>query len=575
MVYAVVTLVGTGISLVLAIVAWRARPKPGATPLAILTLAIAQWNLSMFFAVLLRDVGASTAWTKFHHLGLTIVVPALLVLVLEYAGRDDLVTRRTIGLLMIEPIVHNVLIWTNDAHGLAIEYAPTGMQAARSAPWWELSVPWVTRVDQGAWFWMNSTYQWGLAFVCLGIVTWLAVRQRDRYRAQLAVLGVAILVALGGNLVDNLLNPSIRLTEPGFVVSELLLTIAVVEFDLVDLTPVARATVLAELSGGVLVLDDEDRITDINPRGRELLRVAPETQVLGEHAQGVLSAVPGVYERYEDVHDSEGTVPVDVDGERRYYQVRVSSVTDGRDRYLGRVFLINDVTSERERERELQRQNEQLDRFAGVVSHDLRNPLQVASSHVALAKETPDDEEHLRTINRNLTRMETIVEDVLTLARQGQTIEDTEPVSLPAVAERAWDGVDTAAATFENDLDGAVLADEGRLRQIFENLFRNAIEHGGPDVTVCVGEILDAASGLDPQERGFFIGDDGPGIPEAERDQVFEPGHTQREDGTGLGLAISQSIVEAHGWSISVTESATGGARFEITGVERPTGQSA
>ena len=95
---------------------------------------------------------------------------------------------------------------------------------------------------------------------------------------------------------------------------------------------------------------------------------------------------------------------------------------------------------------------------------------------------------------------------------------------------------------------------------MFENLFRNSVEHGGADVVVRVGDL--------PDGSGIYVEDDGAGIPADERDEVFVDGFTTEASGTGLGLTIIQQVVSAHGWEIAVTESAEGGARFEITGME-------
>jgi signal transduction histidine kinase len=102
-----------------------------------------------------------------------------------------------------------------------------------------------------------------------------------------------------------------------------------------------------------------------------------------------------------------------------------------------------------------------------------------------------------------------------------------------------------------------VQADRGRLKQLFENLFKNAVEHGGEDVTVTVGEI----------DNGFYIEDDGSGLPDNEGNQLFESGYSTTKDGNGLGLSIVKKIVDAHGWEIHVTDSSDGGARFEVTNV--------
>jgi len=215
----------------------------------------------------------------------------------------------------------------------------------------------------------------------------------------------------------------------------------------------------------------------------------------------------------------------------------------------------------RDRERELQRQNDRLDRFASVVSHDLRNPLNVAQGRLELYAET-GDESHYRKAEQAHERMGEIIDEVLALARKGRTVSELEPVEFTAVAEAAWSHVETDAGTLLIDDEFVIEADRSRLQQLLENFFRNSIEHGSSAVTIRVGR-------LDQGDTdGFFVADDGPGIPEAERDLIFDSGFSTSEAGTGFGLSIVEQIVAAHGWTISVTASEQGGARFEITGVD-------
>ncbi|MEE6209150.1 ATP-binding protein [Salarchaeum sp. III] len=215
------------------------------------------------------------------------------------------------------------------------------------------------------------------------------------------------------------------------------------------------------------------------------------------------------------------------------------------------------------REQELARQNRRLAEFASIVSHDLRNPLNVAEGYVDLARETADGdtEDSLNRADAALDRMRELIEDVLALARQGETVNDPAPVALDSVVADAWAAVDTDGATLETrDLE-RILADRSRFQQLLENLFRNAMEHGADEngrVTVTVGALTD----------GFYVADDGPGIPEQARERVFETGYSSSDTGTGLGLNIARSIAEAHGWEVELTESASGGARFEFRSVE-------
>jgi PAS domain S-box-containing protein len=217
-----------------------------------------------------------------------------------------------------------------------------------------------------------------------------------------------------------------------------------------------------------------------------------------------------------------------------------------------------DQTEElRTREQNLERQNERLEEFTSVVSHDLRNPLQVAEGQVELAR-TDCESEHIDAIERALDRMDALIEDLLELAAGRERVDATEVVDFADLCTECWQNVETADATHEVTIERSVRAERSRLAQLIENLSRNAIDHGGRNVTVTVG----------PLEDGFYVEDDGAGVPESERDDVFDAGYSTAEDGTGFGLSIVEQVATAHGWDTRVTDGRDGGARFEIRGVE-------
>ncbi len=213
------------------------------------------------------------------------------------------------------------------------------------------------------------------------------------------------------------------------------------------------------------------------------------------------------------------------------------------------------------REHELERKNDRLEEFASVISHDLRNPLNVAQGHLELAR-AETEHERLGTVADAHDRMGRLIDDLLTLAREGETISHTEPVDLDELATACGQNLATTEATLAVTVDRTVAADRDRLRQLLENLLRNAVEHTGAGVTITIGELDDG--------DGFYVEDDGPGIPEAQRDRVFESGYTTSESGTGFGLRIVRQIADAHGWDVRVTDGDDGGARFEFSGVEFP-----
>ena len=312
----------------------------------------------------------------------------------------------------------------------------------------------------------------------------------------------------------------------------------------------------------VIVLDDDGEVWDYNRPALQLF-----ASLDGSTGERLETVVP----HFADyVAEEEELIEIDRGEGVRYYQLSTNPFTTGHTR-LGRAITLTDVTHRERYRQELERQNERLEKFAGMISHDLRNPLNVATGRIELASEEHDSE-HLEAARDALDRMEALIEDVLALARQGQPIDDPEPVELSTVVRNSWDMVASEGAEVRIEGDLRLQADPERLQQLLENLFRNAVEHGstssqlgaddavehgGADVTVTVGD----------SPGGFYVEDDGPGIPEEERERVFESGVTTNQEGTGFGLAIVKGIADAHGWTVGITDGDSGGARFEFGNV--------
>lgn len=316
---------------------------------------------------------------------------------------------------------------------------------------------------------------------------------------------------------------------------------------------------LMEIDDAIAFREADGTVTFSNESFRRIVGVDP----VGEDIGTALSSVPELAQR---VRDSEGGVAaVEAGGETRYYDVSLYS-TDVPAQ--GQLILFHDVTHRYEHQRQLEAQNERLDQFASLVSHDLRNPLDVAMGRTNAAAEAADDpalRDHLDSAQCALQRMKSIITNVLVLARRGEDIAEATPTSLEAVSERAWRMVETDQATLQVRASVEIEANTEGLVRVFENLFRNAVEHAGPEVTVSVGPLADGT--------GFYVEDDGPGIPKSLQGSVCEPGEASDNGGTGLGLAIVEAISEAHGWEVTICESADGGARFEFSGVTVPSGE--
>nr|WP_094529971.1 GAF domain-containing sensor histidine kinase [Halorubrum halodurans] len=237
---------------------------------------------------------------------------------------------------------------------------------------------------------------------------------------------------------------------------------------------------------------------------------------------------------------------------------RVEPLTDEERDFVS--VLADWVSHELEREKhyaELREQNDRLDEFTGIVAHDLRNPLAAAIGFTELAREeaTGETAAFLSRVQSSLGRMETMIAECLMLAKEGADVGERERVDLEALVRDAWETVRTRNAALSVDVDPGttVLADAGRLQRLLENLFRNAVEHGGPDVSVTV-------SGDD---HGFVVADDGPGLPPAV-EAALADADAENVKSFGLGLLVVLRVVSGHGWDLAVDTSAEGTA-FRVT----------
>lgn len=318
-------------------------------------------------------------------------------------------------------------------------------------------------------------------------------------------------------------------------------------------------TVLDAVEDAIYMTDANRRFQWINSAMAEMGGYNKEA-IVGRHLFEFLyeDQKAAAERRFERLASDEGpdvlTFDMEVprpDGTQFPAEIRAAALPG--DGFAGTVGIVRDVSDRKERERELERKTERLEEFADVVSHDLRSPLTVATLQLELAAQDCDSE-HLANVKAALDRMDSLIDDLLTLARQDEDVTDTEPVDVGRVARESWKTVSTQAASLVVEDPPRIECKETRLREALENLFRNAVEHGGDDVTVRVGD-LDV-------EEGFYVADDGPGIPEDEREEAFEAGYTTADNGTGFGLNIVWKIAESHGWNVEIHGSEVGGARF-------------
>ncbi|WP_049913497.1 two-component system sensor histidine kinase NtrB [Haloferax prahovense] len=324
-------------------------------------------------------------------------------------------------------------------------------------------------------------------------------------------------------------------------------------------------TLVENAAEGMLTIDSDSNIVYANPAVEDILGYAP-AELIGSSKMKIIP------ERLEPVHVAAlasyvatGERNIDWDGielpalHKDGHEVPTlislrEHEHNGEQYFTG---IIRDVTEQRQREFQLQEQKDRLNEFADILTHDIRNPLSIAYGYTEIAHEQHESPE-LERVLASLTRIDDLVSDILALSKRGEVVGETESVDIRECLHASWSSVETQQATLQLDDDlGVIAADKSRFQELLENLFRNAVEHAGAGATVTVGSLLD--------DTGLYIEDDGPGIAEPIRSEIFTHGYSTTADGTGYGLSIVSQIVEGHGWDIAVTTGSEGGARFEIT----------
>ncbi|WP_121741627.1 PAS domain S-box protein [Natronorubrum halophilum] len=363
-------------------------------------------------------------------------------------------------------------------------------------------------------------------------------------------------------------------------------------------------TILRTIPDEVYMLDADGYVTNVvPPTGSELTTTGYRpAELRGEHVSVILSdddiargevEIRRLLKRDDREKASFEMTPITRDGDRVPNENHIALLPTDDGTFRGTVGVLRDITDRKERERELKRQNERLESFASIVSHDLRNPLNVAQGQLELAREE-HDESRLRTVSKAHERMQRLIDDILRIAREDDPVTETEPIDLAAFARSCWQHVETEDATLNAETDAVVQADRSRFERLVENLIRNAVEHSSTSHSVAdtpEDAVENSVTGLESQSHsgvvqgnerdgvtltvgslpgraGFYVEDDGPGIPPEDRDAVFETGYSTTTDGTGFGLSIVERIADAHGWTVTVVNGDSGGARFEFRDVE-------
>jgi signal transduction histidine kinase len=594
------------------------RDDPLVVLYALMALAAMVWTGFSALKLLQTDPDTKLLFYRLLHVGAAALPPLLFLFVLAFTDRTGWLRPGRVAAVFAVPA----------AFLLALFFGPSGLVVAGTEVMRGDLV--VLRGGTGPGFLVFSLYSTLLVAATIAVVLVETRRVGPAYYPQAALIAVAVFTPMLFSLltraeVPPFVDGRVNLMPTAAPVSVVVLGVLLYRYRLVDLPPLAHATAMKYSPDALFVLDADGRVVSTNEHGEELLATVDVATV-----SSLAEALPD----FDPTSASGDLLEMEDAGETTYYRAFTEPLERG-GRRLGWVAVLRDETDQQRQQKRLQERNEQMELFASTVSHDLRNPLGVASGYLQLAQKEVDSEK-LEEVESAHDRMEEIIEDVLTLARADDRIDDLEPVPMRTAVETAWNNVTTTGAELAVERTRRIMADPAMVQHVFENLFRNAVEHGStnppseapedavehgstnPDSQTRQDAVEHGSTGNQPSadaavehgstssdshphrddagdgptgdstpsrssaehgsegvtvtvgtlENGFYVEDNGSGIPAGERTDVFEVGYTGTEDGTGFGLKIVETVVNAHGWDVRVTAGADGGARFEITGVE-------
>ncbi|MHB8894264.1 MAG: histidine kinase N-terminal 7TM domain-containing protein [Candidatus Geothermincolia bacterium] len=564
--YTVSLFVAALISAGLSYYAWKRRSVTAGAELAALMLAVALWALFQGMEGIATTRALKMFWSATAYLGSQTTPVLLLLFALRYTRKGAWITARRIALLLVVPVASIAIAYTSGIQGVlwrkvTLTHTVAGTTAVYS---------------HGPWYWIELAYGYALVAIALVLLVQAVIKMPGVYSWQARILILATLLPFVGHIIYSFSPSSVQgldITPIFFTLTGILVALALFRYHLLDLRPIASGVLYESIGDAMAAIDTEGRVLDINAAGMKLVG-GLEGSVVGSRVEEAFGSVPGLPEKLADGGQAPpGDLMLDADGHQVYLRVRVWPLSDRRDRPLGKLVMLQDVTDIREAQEELKRINTELDLYAHTVSHDLKGPL--AALHTAgeaLERLVGMPETEQRNANvvkvadilvRNTRKADELVNGLLSLAVAGQKPVDVNDIRIDKVVRRVVEErrgeVEAKGIRVVYSGLGTVRADRTHVYQLFANLIGNSIKHNTSAEPVVEVRLLESSGGL----HRYLVRDNGKGVPPDDLDRIFDPFYEAGEGGSGVGLATVARIVQVYGGGITAYND--NGACFEFT----------
>jgi PAS domain S-box-containing protein len=549
-----------------ALVQRRVRAAP---QLAFCAFSQASWTLGSIFEALAPTLEGKVRWDDFQFIGAGCWFLGMLAFAVRFTDRKLAAPRLVWGVTAAIFATYLGLVFTDPFHHLIRPEVHLAVVAG--IPVLVYPFTWIT--------WVAYLYFMGAFFAGIVFLVEHALNVQTSYRGQSAfIVGGTSVPMVGITLTMTGLVPDLyRDTTPfTFAIGDLLIAWGLLRHRLLDVVPVARNVVFENLKDRVIVVDEQNRIVDLNPEvPRRLAR--PQSELIGKPAAEVFGAWADMIARFAGVEEIHTETNTRGGGTDEHFDIRITPIRNRREELVGRVIVAHDITALKQAQHELEDRNAELsaanvelDAFSYTVSHDLRAPLRAIASFSKRLAATeglpPDSHELARRIEANATRMQQLTDDLLAFAKLGRKPLRKELVQVSDVVREVVEPLHARVEQGLLELRVAELpacrADPSLLRQVFENLVGNAVKFASrsPAPRIEIGGSGGSAG------TTYFVRDNGIGFDQAFADKLFvafQRLHDETEvEGTGIGLATVKQIVTRHGGTVWAESAPGAGATF-------------
>jgi diguanylate cyclase (GGDEF)-like protein len=319
------------------------RTASGSIPLGVLLFALSWWDLtySLFWA----DTPAHypNFWLYLTYVGAVVVPPALLLFAMQLSGVHDWLKTPFLLIICMEPVLVLVALFTDPWHGLFF--------AGRETQ----GIGMILR--GGPVFWMNIIYSYLLILIAFVVLIRRFLQTEGIYKKQIGVvlIGVGVpwlnsfIFVLGFSPFPNADN-----TPFSFSIAGLAFTYALLRYNLLDILPIARHVLIESMSDGVIVIDAQNRLVDINPAAEGVIGLSRKSRI-GEPVPRLFSTWPEIVVAFHDVSYTHTVISIG-DPPQSYFDLKISPLYDDHQRFLGRLVVWRDITVLKKAQAELQEQ---------------------------------------------------------------------------------------------------------------------------------------------------------------------------------------------------------------------------